>query len=54
MKKLKKLPKITGDIPLVYSRTSIYTICTLINALVDYVEHLAKEIEELKRSDNNG
>ena len=47
MKKIKKLGKIIGDVPLVYDRRTIFNMCILINALVDEVNELNKRVEML-------
>ena len=50
MKKLKKLDKIIGDVPLFYKPSTIYNMCILINALVDEVNELNKRVETLMRA----
>lgn len=47
MKKIKELRKLIGDVPFVYSPTAIYTMCILINALVDTVNELNARVEML-------
>lgn len=53
MAKLKKMPKLEGNVPMHYSRYTIYEMCIAINALADAVDYLAKKVEELERGNNN-
>lgn len=48
MKKLKKMPKLSGNVPLFYSRDCIYTMCIAINALSNAVDYLAEKVEKLE------
>jgi hypothetical protein len=50
MKKIKKIDKIIGDVPLFYKPSTIYTMCILINALVDEVNELNKRVEMLMQA----
>lgn len=47
LKKLPKLPQITGDVPYIYSRMTIYTLGIAINVLVDRVNYLEEVIWEM-------
>lgn len=52
MKKINKMPKLQGEIPLLYKRETIFNMCIAINALIDRVNYLVKTVEQLeKRSD---
>lgn len=53
-KKLKKLNKLVGEVPLIYKRSTIYTMCILINALVDAVNYLGDEVERLSNPAKDG
>lgn len=46
MRKVKRLGKLVGDVPLLYKRETIYNMCILINALVDRVNYLCDLLEE--------
>ena len=50
MKKLKKLNKIIGEVPLLYKPSTVYNMCILINALVDEVNELNQRVEMLMQS----
>lgn len=45
MKKIRVL-KLRGEVPMMYSRTTIYNICIFLNAVVDTVNYLAEELEK--------
>lgn len=45
---MEKLRKLVGTVPLLYSQSATYTMCSLINALVDEVNRLSKELQEVK------
>ena len=47
MKKIVKLNKLIGDVPLIYKSSTIYNMCILINALVDVVNALNDRVEIL-------
>ena len=47
MKKIRVL-KLRGEVPMMYSRTTIYNICILLNAVVDAVNYLAQELEKMQ------
>lgn len=47
-RKMRRLNKLTGEIPCLYSRNTIYLMCIMINALVDAVNYLADQVEELQ------
>ena len=49
MKKLKKMPRLEGNIPFFYSQETIYEICISINALSGAVEYLAEQVEKLEK-----
>ena len=46
-KRLCKMGKLTGEVPCVYRRETIYNMCIMINALVDAVNYLQDELEKL-------
>lgn len=52
-KKMKRLKKLVGDVPFLYRASTIYTMCILINALVDSVNYLADQVEEMRKERNN-
>lgn len=54
MFKKKKLNRLKGEIPLFYNRESLYTICVLINILVDEVNRLSDEVERLSKISKEG
>ena len=47
-KKIKKLKKITGDIPLFYSRQTVQEMSLRINALIDIVNELNERVDYLQ------
>lgn len=47
-KRLRKMGKLTGEVPCVYRRQTIYNMCVMINALVDAVNYLNEELEKLR------
>ena len=49
MKKLNKMPQITGDIPFMYSRNTIYVMGISINAHANAIDYLVGVIEELEK-----
>ena len=60
MKKLNKMLQITGDIPFIYNRNTIYVMGTAINAharaidyLVEVIEGLEKKIDSLEKKTNS-
>jgi hypothetical protein len=46
---MKKQLEITGDIPYVYKRETIWIICTAINNLVKCVNQLIDAVNKLER-----
>lgn len=49
MKKLKKLPKITGSVgALLFNKECIYHLCTITNAQSDVINYLVEVIEDLE------
>lgn len=48
-KKLKKMPRVTGDIPLAYKRSTIYTLGAVLNAHAAAIDYLAGKVEELEK-----
>ena len=46
-RKMRKLPKLKGEIPYIYKPSTIYEMGILINALVDAVNYLAERVEAL-------
>ncbi|MGM9551944.1 MAG: hypothetical protein ACI3XA_06765 [Clostridia bacterium] len=48
MPKLKKMPRLKGDVPFFYTREAMYTICTTINALAGAIDFLAERVEQLE------
>ena len=51
-KKIKKIKKITGDIPLFYNRQTIQEMSMRINALIDIVNELNDRVEFLQNKLN--
>ena len=49
MLKFNKIQKITGEIPCLYRRDTIYVMCVAINALIDAVNVLATELMKLEK-----
>lgn len=47
-KKLKKMPRLKGDVPVIYKAEVIYKMAAVINALAEAVDFLNEEIEILK------
>lgn len=61
IKKMKKMPKLTGVVPLLYDREVIASICNVSNAqanaidyLYDVICELEAEIRQLKEQHRNG
>ena len=52
MKKIKKIKKLVGDIPLFYSRQTIQEMSMRINALIDTVNELNDRVEFLQEKLN--
>ena len=48
-KRLRRLNKLEGDVPYIYKPRTIYTMCILINALVDAVNFLNEQMQELQK-----
>lgn len=48
-RRLRKMGHLTGEVPYVYRRDTIYNMCIMINALVDAVNYLQDELEELRK-----
>lgn len=53
-KRLRRLNKLEGDVPYIYKPSTIYTMCILINALVEAVNFLAGQVEELQKGAEDG
>ena len=49
MKELNKMPKITGDIPFIYSRNTIYVMGISINAHANAIDYLVEVIKGLEK-----
>lgn len=54
MKKLKQMPLLKGEIPLVYKKETIFNICAVVNALARAVNYLNEKIERLEERDKDG
>ena len=54
MAKIKRLVKLRGDIPFIYRRDTIYSMCILINALIDRVNLLCDFMEKQQGGADNG
>lgn len=54
MFKKNKLHGLQGDIPLLYNREAIYTVCVVINRLVKEVNRLSEEVERLSQIAEKG
>jgi hypothetical protein len=52
--KLRRLKKLTGEVPYFYHRETIYNMALLINALVGYVNCLADKVEALEQQKKVG
>lgn len=50
-KKMRRLNKLEGVIPMMYRRDTIYSMCIWINALVDAVNYLAGELESMREQE---
>lgn len=50
-KKMRRLNKLEGVIPMMYRRDTIYSLCIWINALVDAVNYLAGELESMREEE---
>lgn len=46
---MKKQRKISGEIPYLYNRETIWLICTVINNLVECVNQLIDAVNKLER-----